>query len=84
LAGESDTEEEDVYDEWKNLLLRETLALSGIVKVKTIKSSTFFTKGRLFELADFLKKNKNVEVIFINATLTVIQKRNLEMYNLVI
>ena len=80
MAGDSDTDEEDVYDEWKNVLLRESLALSSIVRVKVIKSSTFFPKARLLELGNFLKANKNVEIIFINTNLTVIQKRNLEMY----
>jgi hypothetical protein len=79
LNDSEDAEEEDVYDEWKNILLRETLALSSLVRVKVIKSSTFFPKSRLVEIGEYLKQHKDVEVLFINTSLTVIQKRNLEM-----
>lgn len=79
LAGGSDSEDENqLYDEWKNILLRESLALSSLIKVKNIKASTFFTKGRLNELGQFLQKNK-VDIIFVNSTLSFVQKRNLEI-----
>ncbi len=77
-AGGSETEEDDLYDEWKNLLLRESLAFSSLVKVKRTKASTFFTKGRLNELGQFIKSQK-LDVIFINTSLSFVQKRNLEI-----
>jgi 50S ribosomal subunit-associated GTPase HflX len=77
-GGGSETEEDDLYDEWKNLLLRESLAFSSLVKVKRTKASTFFTKGRLHELGEFIKSQK-LDVIFINTSLSYVQKRNLEI-----
>jgi hypothetical protein len=84
IAGESDTDEEDVYDEWRNILLRESIALSSIIRMKIIKSSTFFPKARLSELGSYIKAHPDLEVVFINTSLTVIQKRNLEMYLFII
>jgi 50S ribosomal subunit-associated GTPase HflX len=78
LAGGSDSEGEDLYDEWKNLLLRESLANSSLVKVRNVKASTFFTKGRLNELGRYLQTTK-VDVIFVNTSLSFVQKRNLEI-----
>ena len=65
-------EEEDnkETDEWKNVELRDSFARSSLVKVRKIHSSTFFTKGKLNELGFFLKEQKDVNVVFINTTLT--------------
>jgi small GTP-binding protein len=79
LGGGSESESEDIYDEWKNILLRESLANSSLVKVKNIKASTFFTKGRLNEICQYLQHSK-ADVIFVNTTLSFVQKRNLEIY----
>jgi len=37
----SDAEEVELYDEWKNIILRESLALSSMIKIRKIKASTF-------------------------------------------
>lgn len=62
--------ENDMYDEWKNILLRESVAKSSLIKVRKVHSSTYFTKGKLNELGYFLKDNSEINVVFINATLT--------------
>ncbi len=73
-----DDEQMDMYDEWKNILLRESFAKSSLVRVRKIHSSTFFTKGKLNELGYFLKDNKRINVVFINAQLTALQQKKLE------
>jgi predicted RNA-binding protein YlxR (DUF448 family) len=65
-----DNKEADMYDEWKNILIRESMAKSSLIRVRKIHSSTFFTKGKLNELGYFVKDNKDINVIFVNATLT--------------
>jgi 50S ribosomal subunit-associated GTPase HflX len=62
----------DLYDEWKNVLLRESVAKSSLVKCRKIHSSTYFTKGKLNELGYFLKDNKRINVVFVNAQLTAL------------
>ncbi len=62
----------DFYDEWKNVLLRESVAKSSLVKCRKIHSSTYFTKGKLNELGYFLKDNKRINVVFVNAQLTAL------------
>ena len=32
----------DLYDEWKNELIRESMAKSSLIKIRKIHSSTFF------------------------------------------
>lgn len=78
IASASDDESEDINDEWKNLNVREELALSSICSVSNIKASTFFSKGRLSEIGNYLRKT-DVDVVFVNTSLSVIQRRNLEM-----
>ncbi len=73
-----DNEEYDLYDEWKNELLRESVAKSSLIKVRKIHSSTFFTKGKLNDLGYFLKDNPEINVVFINSQLTALQQKKLE------
>jgi 50S ribosomal subunit-associated GTPase HflX len=68
-----DDESMDMYDEWKNELLRESVAKSSLIKVRKIHSSTYFTKGKLNELGFYLKENKRINVVFVNAQLTALQ-----------
>ena len=79
---EMDTDENDaeydLYDEWKNELIRESVAKSSLIKVRKIHSSTFFTKGKLNDIGYFLKDNKNVNVVFINSPMTSLQQKKLE------
>ncbi len=71
LDGQDD-DSFDFYDEWKNVLLRESVAKSSLVKCRKIHSSTYFTKGKLNELGYFLKDNKRINVVFVNAQLTAL------------
>lgn len=68
----------DLYDEWKNELIRESMAKSSLIKIRKIHSSTFFQKGKLNDLGYFLKENSDINVVFINATLTALQQKKLE------
>jgi hypothetical protein len=68
-----DDESYDLYDEWKNELLRESVAKASLIKCRKIHSSTFFTKGKLNDLGYFLKDNKRINVVFVNAQLTGLQ-----------
>ncbi len=56
-------------DEWKNALLRESFAKSSLLKLRNISGSTYFSKGKLHELGEFIQ-NTDVEVVFVNAVLT--------------
>lgn len=58
MDAEDDTG--DLYDEWKNELLRESSAKSSLVRVRKVHSSTFFPKGKLTELGYFLKDNSDI------------------------
>jgi len=78
VASASDDESDNAFDEWKNLNIREDLALSSICSVSHIKSSTFFSKGRLSLLGNYLRQTE-VDVLYVNTSLSVIQRRNLEM-----
>lgn len=57
----------DMFDEWKNELIRESVAKSSLIKVRKIHSTTFFPKGKLNDLGYFLKDNKDINVVYINA-----------------
>lgn len=65
-------DENDLQDEWKNELLRESVAKSSLIKVRKIHSGTFFTKGKMNDLGYFIKENKSVNVVFINSQLTAL------------
>ena len=78
MDQQEDNEEYDMYDEWKNELLRESVAKSSLIKVRKIHSSTYFTKGKLNDIGYFLKDNEDINVVFINSTLTALQQKKLE------
>lgn len=76
----NETDDENLKEsEWKDITLRHSLAISSIIKVNEVKSSTFFNKNKLSNLASYLEVNKS-NIIFVNYTLTITQKRNLEKY----
>lgn len=52
---ESSESEDQLYKEWRDKITRESLANSSLVKVRQISRKTFFTKGKLHFLTDFLK-----------------------------
>ncbi len=58
--------------------MRESVAKSSLIKCRKIHSSTYFTKGKLNEMGYFLKDNKRINVVFVNAQLTALQQKKLE------
>eukprot|EP01017_Pseudomicrothorax_dubius_P026854 TRINITY_DN3033_c0_g1_i1.p1 TRINITY_DN3033_c0_g1~~TRINITY_DN3033_c0_g1_i1.p1 ORF type:complete len:626 (+),score=178.37 TRINITY_DN3033_c0_g1_i1:49-1878(+) len=73
----SEDEAEDLAHEWRNVTLRKSLAKSSMVKVRTLHSKTFFTRGRLLSTAAFIRQ-KGVQAVFFNTELTPTQTRNLQ------
>ena len=80
----------DLYDEWKNELLRASIAKSSFIKIKQNSKTWFFGTGKVFihliincnynevaELGEFIRDNK-IDAIFINHELNSLQIRNLE------
>lgn len=65
----SSSDDLDMYDEWKNKILRESIAKSSLIKIRRIKNKYYFTKGKLYEVGLFLKEN-NIDSVFINAELS--------------
>ena len=70
---DNDEGSDDLYDEWKNVLLRESVAKSSLIKVRKVHSGTFFQKGKLIDLGFFIKERKKINVVYINAQLTSLQ-----------
>ena len=70
----------DMYDDWKNDLRRESMAKSSLIKVRRIHSGTYFTKGKLNEIGYFLKEKDDVNVVYVNTQLTSLQQKKLEKY----
>ncbi|MBX9830612.1 GTPase HflX [Candidatus Babeliales bacterium] len=70
---------EHYYDEFLSLI--ETLGLkydeSMFLKLRNTDKNTFFTKGKLQEVADFCNEHK-IEEVIISEVLTPLQERNLE------
>ena len=70
-------EEKRIYgaeDDWRS----QSLAGSSIVKCRKVSSTTFFTKGILNEIGYTLKEKTEVNVVYVNATLTSMQQKKLE------
>lgn len=66
LSSESD---DTIAHEWRNKIIRESIAKSSLLKVKRIHSSTFLSKGKVQTLGEFIKENK-INAVFINSTLS--------------
>jgi len=49
-----------------------------VVKCRSILSTTYFSKGVLNDLGHFIKSNEEIDIIFVNATLTSMQQKKLE------
>ncbi|CAD8101602.1 unnamed protein product [Paramecium primaurelia] len=69
--------EDDLGHEWRNKIIRNSIAKSSLVKVPRIHSTTFFTKGKLAMLGQHIQ-SKRINAVFINHELTPLQTRNLE------
>ena len=48
------------------------------MKIRKIHSGTYFTKGKLHEIGQFLKEHPEIDVVYINSLLTALQLKNLE------
>lgn len=79
-ASDSDENRGDMYHEWRNKLLLESLAKSSLIKVKRTYGKSFFTKGKIMDIGLFVKA-KEIDCVFINTTLSPSQHKNLERYN---
>lgn len=73
----SEEEEEDLYDEWHDKIKRESLAKNSLIKTKSISGSTFFTKGKLLEIGEYIKDCKP-DIVFMDTHLTPLQQNKLE------
>jgi len=49
-----------------------------LINIRRISSSIFFSKGKLNELGQFVKKQEDIDVIFVNTMLTPLQQSKLE------
>lgn len=58
-----------MFHEWRNKLVRESIAKSSLVKMKMTIGKSFFTKGKLMDIGLFIKDN-GVDCVFINSELT--------------
>lgn len=56
IAFTSEDSKNDLYDEWKDVIVRDSLAKASLIKVRNVASGTFFTKGKLNELGLFIKE----------------------------
>lgn len=65
-------------DEWRNANLRESVARSCLVRCRKVSSTNYFTKGKLNELGLHIKENPDINVVFVNTSLTGIQIKKLE------
>lgn len=80
IEVDNDKEEMELDEsEWKNMILRHSLAVSSIIKVNETKASTYLNKYVMSRLTSYLEENK-INVVFVNSTLTFTQKRNMEKY----
>lgn len=66
----SDSEDLDLYDEWKNKLLRTSIAKSSLMRVRKITYKNFLTKGKVLEIGKYIARNSDINAVFINTELT--------------
>lgn len=73
----SENDEQDLMDEWKNKLLRESIAKNSLLKIKNSQYRTFFSKGKLYSIGDYIRRN-DINIVFINSDLSNLQINSLE------
>ena len=69
---ESSGSDDEVYDEWKNKIIRNSIAKSSLMKRKKIHGTYFFSRGRLVMLGDYILQN-NVNALYVNHELSALQ-----------
>ena len=77
LIVDTHEEEFDLYDEWKNQLVRDSMAKSILINVRNVSSSMFFTRGKLNEIGQYIK-TQTVDVVYVNTMLTPLQQKKME------
>ncbi|KAL4508015.1 hypothetical protein ABPG72_021388 [Tetrahymena utriculariae] len=78
VDDQSDTEDDgDMFHEWRNKILRESIAKSSLIKMKNVIGKSFFTKGKLMDIGIYIKDN-SIDCVFLNTELTPTQHKNLE------
>lgn len=78
VDDQSDSEDNgDMFHEWRNKLVRQSIAMSSLVKMKKTIGKTFFTKGKLMDIGLFVRDN-SIDCVFINCELTPTQHKNIE------
>ena len=56
IAFSAEDTKNDLYDEWKDVIVRDSLAKASLIKTWNVASGTFFTKGKLNELGLYIKE----------------------------
>ena len=56
----------------------DNLAASTVIKLRKISGTTYFSKGLLHELGDYIKGKEEINVVYVNTTLTSMQQKKLE------
>lgn len=72
----TDSENEDL-GQWTNTHLRSKLAVSSLLKIRDRKGKTLLNNQSMHEVGQHVKE-RGVNAIFINTTLTTVQTKNLE------
>ena len=67
----SDSDDPDLENEWRNQLIRTSIAKSSLMKVRKTVGRHFLTKGKIWLIGEYIKKH-NIDSVFINAELTAL------------
>lgn len=71
---QEDRLEKEFCEEWRD----DSIANSSVVKLRKIAGTTFLTKGILQDIGMHLKQNPEINVVFINSTMTSLQIKKLQ------
>lgn len=63
---QEDRLEKEFCEEWRD----DSIANSSVIKLRKISGTTFLTKGILQDIGMHLKQNPEINVVFINSTMT--------------
>ena len=72
----NEQEENKVFGgmDWRD----DSLATASVIKLRKISGTTYFSKGLLHELGQFIKDKEDINVVYVNTTLTSMQQKKLE------
>ena len=72
----NESEEAKVFGgmDWRD----DSLATASVIKLRKISATTYFSKGVLHELGQFIKDHEDINVVYVNTTLTSMQQKKLE------